>query len=36
MNLLAEIMDLFSQEEFITNIRNAESKEEIIKLFSGK
>ncbi len=34
VNLLAEIMELFSQKEFIYNIKNAKSATEIINLFN--
>lgn len=34
VNLLAEIMNLFNQKEFIEAIHNAKSEKEIIKLFS--
>ena len=36
VNLLAELMDLFNQKDFIEAIRNAKSEKEIIKLFSEK
>lgn len=36
VNLLAEIMNLFNQEEFLTTIRNAKSKKEIMELFDVK
>ncbi|EKJ3579013.1 PTS sugar transporter subunit IIA, partial [Enterococcus faecalis] len=36
VNLLAEIINLFNQKEFVTSIRNAKSKKEIMELFDVK